>query len=75
MAYLEIARRLMINKETVTTWVKRWNNRQEAEVHERLKDLLRPGALKQLRTTSGSVANIHKRKAALNRRAKFPLKP
>jgi len=49
VAYLEIARRLMINKETVTTWVKRWNNRQEAEAHERLKDLPRPGALKQLR--------------------------
>lgn len=42
--YLEIARRLMINKETVTTWVKRWNDSSEAEVHERLKDLPRPGA-------------------------------
>lgn len=44
VAYLEIARRLMINKETVTTWVKRWNDRPEAEVRERLKDLPRPGA-------------------------------
>jgi putative transposase len=44
VSYLEIARRLMINKETVTTWVKRWNDRPEAEAHERLKDLPRPGA-------------------------------
>jgi len=44
VSYLEIARRLMINKETVTTWVKRWNDSPEAEVHERLKDLPRPGA-------------------------------
>ena len=40
VSYLEIARRLMINKETVTTWVKRWNDCPEAEAHERLKDLL-----------------------------------
>ena len=44
VAYLEIARRLMINKETVTTWVKRLNDSTEAEVHDRLKDLPRPGA-------------------------------
>jgi putative transposase len=44
VAYLEIARRLMINKETVTTWVKRWNDSPEAGAHERLKDLPRPGA-------------------------------
>lgn len=44
VSYLEIARRLMINKETVTTWVKRWNERPEAKAHERLKDLPRPGA-------------------------------
>lgn len=44
VSYLEIARRLMINKETVTTWVKRWNDSPEAEAHERLKDLPRPGA-------------------------------
>lgn len=44
VAYLEIARRLMINKETVTTWVKRWNDSQGVEVQERLKDLPRPGA-------------------------------
>ena len=44
VSYLEIARRLMINKETVTTWVKRWNDSPEAETHERLKDLPRPGA-------------------------------
>ena len=43
VAYLEIARRLMINKETVTTWVKRWNDSPEAGAHERLKDLPRPG--------------------------------
>lgn len=42
--YLEIARRLMINKETVTTWVKRWNDKQDMGVHDRLKDLPRPGA-------------------------------
>jgi putative transposase len=44
VSYLEIARRLMINKETVTTWLKRWNDRPEIEVHDRLKDLPRPGA-------------------------------
>ena len=44
VSYMEIARRLMINKETVTIWVKRWNDCPEAEAHERLKDLPRPGA-------------------------------
>lgn len=44
VSYLKIARRLMINKETVTTWLKRWNDRPEIEVHDRLKDLPRPGA-------------------------------
>ena len=44
VSYLEIAQRLMINKETVTTWVKSWNDCPEAEAHERLKDLPRPGA-------------------------------
>ena len=39
-----LTRRLMINKETVTTWVKRWNDSPEAGAHERLKDLPRPGA-------------------------------
>ena len=34
----------MINKETVTTWVKRWNDSPEAGAHEWLKDLPRPGA-------------------------------
>ena len=44
VSYLEIARRLMINQETVTTWVKRWNANPEAEEHDRLKDLPRSGA-------------------------------
>ena len=42
--YLEIARCLMINKETVTTWIKRWNDKHDLEAHDRLKDLPRPGA-------------------------------
>ena len=56
MPYLEIARRLMINEETVTTWVRRWNDKADKEVHDRLKDLPRAGAPDK--STQGQVCQL-----------------
>ena len=48
VAYLEIVRRFMINSKTVTSWVKRWNDRPEAEAYERLKELPRSGCTREV---------------------------